>query len=507
MNAVINHRLGLKFLSKHSFMLVFFLLSSCAIGPDFHRPEKPHSVKYTAKPMPKTTVSAQTTLGSSQTFAMGEALPKHWWTIFHSDALNQLVKESLCANPDMAAARESLKIAHANTRIQQTAFFPLVTGNYNPSRQLTAGTLASNLASNAYLYNLNTLNFNVTYMPDVLGFTRRQVETARSQEESQFFQNQAVYLTLASNVVLGAIQEAALREQIKVTKQMIDLASDMLRRFKQELALGAVAESDVVAQAAFLAQMESALPPLELKLTQQRHLLSSLRGVSTSKPLSQTFELKDFTLPTHLPVSLPSQLVEQRPDVRAAEADLHAASAQIGVAMANRLPNLMLSGNTGLMPVVFSAASVPASLPLLATGGSQYWAIGANLLGTLFDSGSLLYQQRQAEAAYRVAEAQYRRVVLNAFQNVADALKAVEYDAKTLKLVLQQERTAFKNLSITQNKLKLGVASNLEVIQAQELYEQALANLAQSQANRLADTVGLFQALGGGMGASLKSAT
>lgn len=487
-------------------MMVPFLLSSCAIGPNFHRPQKPQSTRYTPKAMPKHTVSAKTKLGQSQAFEVGKTLPKHWWTIFHSEALNQLVKDSLCANPDMAAAREALKIAHANTRIQQTAFFPVVTSNYNPSRQLTAGTLASNLASNAYLYSLNTLNFSVTYMPDVLGFTRRQVETARAQEESQFFQNQAIYLTLASNVVLGAIQEASLREQIKVTKQMIGLARDMLRRFKQEFALGAVGQSDVVAQAAFLAQMETALPPLELQLTQQRHLLVSLRGTSTSQALPQSFELKDFTLPEHLPVALPSQLVEQRPDVRAAEADLHAASAQIGVAMANRLPNLMLSGNAGLMPVAFSAASIPVGFPLLPTGSSQYWGIGANLLGTLFDSGSLLYQQRQAEAAYRLAEAQYRRVVLNAFQNVADALKAVEYDAKMLQLAVTQERTAFKNLTITRNKLKLGVASNLEVIQAQELYEQALANLAQSQANRLADTVGLFQALGGGMGTALNSA-
>ena len=205
-------------------------------------------------------------------------------------------------------------------------------------------------------------------------------------------------------------------------------------------------------------------------------------------------------MPTHIPVKLPSQLVAQRPDIRAAEATLHAASAEVGVATANRLPNLMLSGIGGLMPVAFSVASIPASIPLGVTGSSQFWAFAANLLTPLFDAGSLLYHQRAAEAAYRLAEAQYRRVVLNAFQNVADGLKAMQYDAELLRSAVKQERAAYKNMDITQNKMKLGLASHTEVIQAEQLYQQALANLAQSQANRLADTVGLFQALGGGMG-------
>lgn len=484
-------------------MLMSVLLAGCAVGPDFHRPEKPKSTRYTPKPMPKKTASAKTKAGEAQVFQMGNNLPKHWWTVFHSTALNQLVKESLHANPDMAAASEALKIARANTRTQQTAFFPLVTGNYNPSRQLTAGTLASNLASNAYLYTLNNLNFNVTYMPDVLGFTRRQVETAKAEEESLAFQCQAIYLTLASNVVLTAIQEASIREQIKVTEKSVQLARRILTRFEQQLSLGAVSQTEVVAQAAFLAQVESALPPLQQQLAQQRHLLASLRGVSPNADLPMTFTLKDFTLPTHLPVKLPSQLVDQRPDVRAAEADLHAASAQIGVAIANRLPNIMLSANGGLMPVDFSVASIPAGFPFFATGGSKYWFYGGNILGTLFDAGALLYQQRAAEASYRLAEAQYRRVVLNAFQNVADALKAIEYDAKMLKLAVKQERAAAKNVEILQKNLKLGFASQVETIQAEQLYQQALANLAQSQANRYMDTVGLFQALGGGITSSI----
>lgn len=485
-------------MKKQGVWLFGIFLVGCAVGPDFQRPEKPKSTRYTSSPMPSRTASSPTKVGRAQVFKIGEYLPKKWWTLFHSEDLNQLVEASLHANPDMSAARQALKIAHANTRTQQTAFFPLVTSNYNPSRQLTAGTLASNLSSNAYLYSLNTLNFNVTYMPDVLGFTRRQVEAAQAQEESLAYQCQAIYLTLASNIVLAAIQEAEIREQMNVTQTSIRLARDLFKRYQQQWRMGAVSQAEVVAQAAYLAQIESAMPPLQQQLATQRHLLASLRGVSPSAQLPMVFTLNHFTLPKELPVKLPSQLVRQRPDVRAAEADLHAASARVGVAIANRFPNIMLSASGGLMPVSFSDASIPSFLPLLPTGGAKYWYLGGNFLGTLFDAGALMYQQEAAKSAYRMAQAQYRRVVLNAFQNVADALKAIEYDAYMLKLAAKQAQASAKNVDIMQHKLALGLASHVEVIQAEQLYQQALANVAQSQGERLSDTVGLFQALGGG---------
>lgn len=477
---------------------ISLIMSGCAVGPNFHHPQSPSTKRYTDKAMPTATASAQTMAGKKQYFRNGQDIPLKWWAVFHSPALNQLIKDSIAANPDIEAAGASLKIAHENTLVQRAAFFPLVTGNYNPSRQLTASTLSSNLASNAFLYTLNTSSLTISYMPDVFGLTRRQLETAAAQEEMAAFQSEAVYLTLTSNVVLAAIQEAAIRAQLKVTKRSIYLAREFLHVMQRQQELGAISEANVAAQEVLLAQTESFLPPLQLQLAQQRHLIASLRGHLSSDSTPQTFTLSDFTLPDILPIKLPSKLVEQRPDIRAAEAQMHAASAQIGVSIANRLPDVFLTANGGYIPVDFSAKSIPAFLPILPTGPSLFWDIMGNLAGTIFDAGALMHLQRAAEASYELSVAQYRRVVLNAFENVADSLKAVQFDAKSLRLAVVQERAASRNFMITKQRLQLGQASYFEVLNAEQTYQQALANLAQSQANRFTDTVALFQALGGG---------
>ncbi|MDP3706364.1 MAG: efflux transporter outer membrane subunit [Legionellaceae bacterium] len=478
--------------------LVMIALSGCAVGPNFHHPHSPSTKRYTDRAMPTATDSAKTIAGKKQYFRNGEDIPLKWWTVFHSPALNQLIKDSISANPDIEAASASLKMAHETTLVQRAAFFPILTGSYNPSRELTSGVLSSNLASNAFLYTLNTSSLSISYVPDVFGLTRRQLESAVAQEEMAAFQSEAVYLTLTSNVVLAAIQEAAIRAQLKVAKHSIHLAREFLHVMQRQQELGAISEASVAAQDVLLAQTESILPPLQLQLAQQRHLIASLRGHLTSDATPQTFTLTDFTLPDALPVKLPSKLVEQRPDIRAAEAQMHAASAQIGVSIANRLPNVLLTGNGGYMPVDFSAKSVPAFLPILPAGPSLFWDIMGNLAGTIFDAGALMHQQRAAEESYTLSVAQYRRVVLNAFEHVADSLKSVQFDAKSLKLALAQERASSRNFMITKKRLEFGQASYFEVLNAEQSYQQALANLAINQAKRLTDTVALFQALGGG---------
>ncbi len=485
-------------MNKTRLVLMVSLLASCALGPNFHHPAPPPVTRYTEKPMPRATVSAKTLAGNTQYLKIGQEISLKWWTVFKSPALNQLIKDSIQGNPDIEAASASLKIAHENMLVQKTALLPLVTGNYNPSRQLTAGTLASNVMSNAFLYTLNTTSLSISYMPDVLGFTRRTIESARAQEEIAFFQREAVYLTLTSNVVLAAIQEAFLRAQIQITRRMIHLAKTFLHTMQQQKSFGAISESSVLAQAAYLAQIEAQLPPLQMLLAQQHDLIASLRGSFPSESRPQKFVLTDFTLPAVLPVKLPAQLVAQRPDVRAAEAQMHVASAQIGVAIANRFPNIVLSGNGGFIPVDFNINSIPATLPILPSGSTFFWGIAGNLAGTIFDAGSLLHQQRAAQAAYRLAVMQYKRVVLNAFQNVADALKAIQYDAKTLKLAVAQEQASKKSWIIVKQNLKLGRASYLDVLNAEKTYQLALATVLQNQANRFNDTVALFQALGGG---------
>jgi NodT family efflux transporter outer membrane factor (OMF) lipoprotein len=477
---------------------VSVLLSGCAVGPNFHHPHVPKIRHYTEKVLPAATVSSSTIGGNKQVFHLGKKIPKQWWTVFHSRALNKLIEESIHANPDMKAAAAALKVAHAQTMIQRTAFLPALTGNYNPVRQLTAGTLSSNLSSNAYLYTLTTENLSVSYLPDVFGGTRRQVESTAAQEEAALFQCEAIYVTLTSNVVLAAIQEASLRKQIAVTNHAIASAKKLYELVKQENVLGDIGMEDVAAQAALLAQIEASLPPLRLQLAQNRHLLASLSGRYSSESLSETFTLSDFVLPQALPVSLPAKLVAHRPDIRAAEAQLHAASAQIGVAVANRLPNITLSGNGGYLPVTQSINSIPYFLGFLPLGPSLFWSLGGNLAGTLFDAGSLLYQQRAAVAAFDLAVAQYRRTVLNAFQNVADALKAVQMDAMTLSKVKAQADAAKLSLDIARKRRALGDVNYLNLLYAQQAYYQAIVILAQSQATRFADTAGLFQALGGG---------
>lgn len=294
------------------------------------------------------------------------------------------------------------------------------------------------------------------------------------------------------------IRQAQAKAQIKLTQQSIKIAADLLIMMKKQHALGEIDADPVVAQATLLTQIQYTLPPLQYQLAQQEHLIASLAGHFASEKPTPQFTLEELILPVNLPVSLPSTLVRQRPDIRAAEEALHAASARIGVAIANRLPNIVLSATIGLAPVDFSPQSIPSFLNLLPTRAPGFWDIGANVLGIVFNGGALLHQQRAAIHAYELAMAQYKRVVLDAFQQVADTLKAIQLDADALKIATQQQYQARQSLMIARQKWKLGAAGYLEVLHAQQAHQLALMNLAQSQANRLADTAALFLALGGG---------
>ncbi len=474
------------------------LPTGCAVGPNFHRPTAPKIQHYTERPIPAKTVTTPTIGGTQQHFNINQKIAKQWWTVFHSPALDHLIKEALQANPDIGAAGARLQMAHEATKVARTAYLPLLTGNYNPVRQQTAGTLASNLSSNAYLYTLTTESLSVSYLPDVFGITRRRVESAAALEESSLYQYEAVYLTLTSNVVLTAIQEASLRGQIATTERIIKILRKVLQAFSNEKRLGAIGIEAVAEQQAVLAQAEASLPVLRLQLAQNRHLLASLLGRYSSEHLDETFTLRDFVLPRDLPLSLPSQLIDNRPDIRAAEANMHFASAQVGVAIANRLPNIPISANGGYLPVSQSVNSIPYFLSALPLGPTSFWALGANLAGTIFDAGSLYFQHRAAEAAYNLSVDQYRRVVLNAFESVADSLKALELDAEALKHTKDQVDAAEKGFNAAKLKHRLGSSSYLELLFAENVYLTALLSLVQSQSMRFSDTVALFQALGGG---------
>ena len=466
------------------------LLSGCAVGPDFQRPSPPDTAAYTRELLPAQTGSADIAAGEAQRLLQGMDIPGQWWTLFHSPALNSLIEQSLKSNPSLEAAQAALRQAQETVYAQQGFFFPDVEASFAPSRQKNAtGTIAPTLSSGAPLFSLYTPQVSVSYTLDVWGGNRRQVESLQAQADALRFQLDATYLTLTSNVVAAAIQEASLRSQIHATQTVIRIEREQLDLFHAQYTLGAIAMADVVAQEAALAQAEATLPPLQKQLAQQRDLISALVGRVPSAEPDETFELTAIELPQELPLSLPSKLVEQRPDVRSAEEQLHAASALVGVAIANQLPQITISAGIG---------SSATQMSQLFASGTGFWSVAGNLLQPLFDGGTLLHRKRAADAALEQAAAQYKSTVLTAFQNVADVLHALYFDAAALDASLRAERAAATSLDIGRQAVQLGSISYLALLNAEQTYQQTVIALAQAQANRYADTAALFQALGGG---------
>jgi len=466
------------------------VLGLCAcVGPNFHRPPPPRVDRYTAEVLPSQTASAPGPGGAAQKFLSEQDLPRDWWTLFGSEELDDLVAGALHANPSVQAATAALRQAQENTAAQRGSYYPTVQAGFDATRQRDAvGVLSPNLTSGTALYNLYTPQVTVSYVPDVFGANRRQVESLAALAEVSHFQLDATYLTLTANVVTTAIQEAGLRAQIAATMRVIELERQALSVMRRELALGAVAEGDVFAQEAALAQLEAALPPLHRQLQLSRDLLAVLTGHLPADFKPVRFELDELRLPVDLPLGVPSELVERRPDVRAAEAQLHAATAQVGVAIANLLPQVTITGNAG------SSATAMADL---FKGGTGFWSLGASLTQTLFEGGTLIHRKRAADAALDQAGALYRSAVLTAFQNVADALHALDTDADALGAAARAEDAAGKSLDVVRRQLELGSVSYLALVNAEQAYQQAVISTVQARVNRYADTAALFQALGG----------
>ncbi|MEA2946341.1 MAG: hypothetical protein QOI40_1671 [Alphaproteobacteria bacterium] len=468
-------------------VIAIVLLAGCAVGPDFVPPLAPNVTGYTPEPLGARTESAATRGGESQRFVRDLDLPGQWWTLFHSKPLNSLVDKALAANPDLQAAQAALRVAKENVYAQQGALFPSLDANFNGIRQKPP--IGGPGDSDAPTFNLFTGQLNVAYSPDVFGGTRRSIEALAAQADAQRFQLEATYLTLTSNLAGAAVQEASLRGQIAATQTIIKIETDLLNLLRHQRELGQIAEADVVAQEAALAQVEQTLPPLQKQLAQQRNLLAALSGGFPSDRLTQRFELASLRLPRDLPVSLPSKLVQQRPDIRAAEANLQSASAQIGVAIANRLPNITLTATTG---------STALAVDQLFTPGNGFWNVAGSATQPILHGGTLLHRELAAKAAFDQAAAQYRSTVIMAFQNVADALRAIQSDAVALQKAVASEHAAGRSLEITRRRMELGDINYLALLNAQQTYQQALINLALTKALRYADTVALFQALGGG---------
>ena len=494
------------------------VLASCAVGPDYERPALAPSASYgsgTAQPTTGITTSAAT--GSAletQRFNLEADIRNDWWTLFQSEKLNTLIEKAFLANPTIEVAQRALKVAQENVNAQRGFFFPTVQANYTPTRNKVAGNLGSSTPGmqgdgtliSGYqgtpaseggtapynaptFYNFQTAQLSVGYAPDIFGATRRAVESMQAQQEVQRLQLQAAYVTLATNIVAAAIQDGMLRRQIAITKEMIDTNLTAVELVKRQQKLGYASLLDLSIQESALGQVQQLLPPLEKQFEQNRDLLRVLAGLNQDQEVA-AFELDAFKLPQELPLSLPSKLVEQRPDIRAAEEQLRSANAQIGVARAARLPQIMLTANLG------GAASNFNQMFWNTSGGFFQLALG--LTQPIFDGGTLMYREYAATEAQKQAAAQYRATVITAFQNVADTLHAIQADSKSLAIALDLTRAAKVSYDLTGRQYANGYLDRLALISAQQTYRQALLNSAQAEANRLGDTAALFQALGGG---------
>jgi NodT family efflux transporter outer membrane factor (OMF) lipoprotein len=471
-------------------ILLLSCLAGCAVGPDFKPPAAPAVTGYTRNPLPSLTASSATDHGAAQRFVPDMDIPAEWWQVFHSAPLNRLIQDALAANPNLTAAQAALRQAHENTLAQKGFYYPNLEAGFSAGRNLTP-TEALSPAGPTYnpYYSLVTPQLNVSFVPDVWGANRRAVESLAAQEQSQQFQLEATYLTLTSNVVAGAVQEASLRGQIEVAQETIKIESSLLDILRRQTALGQTAGADVAAQEAALAQAQLQLPPLQKQLAQQRNALTALAGRYPSEEVDATFNLQGLELPLDLPVSIPSRLVRQRPDVLQAEADLHAASAQIGQAIAARIPQITLTGSVG---------NTSSSVGSLFTPNTNFWTIAGGVTGPIFEGFTLLHKQRAAQAAFDQAAAQYKATVISACQNVADTLRALQSDADAVKAASAAQKAAAHSLEIVHRQLELGQIAYLLVLNAENTLQQARLALVQAEANRLADTAALFQALGGG---------
>lgn len=475
-------------------------LSACLVGPDFASPEPPKVNHYTKPPWPCRTANASGHGGASQQFIQAKTISAEWWRLFHSSKINKLICQGITNSPNLRAAKATLLEAQENLSAgignnlfpniaaQVTAQRGSNTGFFNSSNATNNSVTTSGIPSS--VFNLFNASVNASYLLDFFGGMRRQIQGLQSQVEYQYFELRAAYLSLTSNIVTTAITIASLHRQICVTKQLIREQAQQLAIIKKQFDLGGVSQIEVVAQQTQLAQTQATLPPLEKSWAQTRHLLAILVGAFPSeRHIIPSLDLNELHLPTKLPLSVPSALVRQRPDVRAAEALWEAANAQIGVATANLYPQFTLSGSWGKSNSVGSQ---------VFGSQSNLWNIGGALFQPLFRGGALLAERRAAFAAYDAEAGQYREVVLQAFKNVADTLRAIEADAREMRAQKQAETASYANLHLVKQQFSLGGVSYLSLLDAQRQYQQTRISLVQAEASRYADTAALFQALGGG---------
>jgi NodT family efflux transporter outer membrane factor (OMF) lipoprotein len=471
---------------------ILLTLAGCAVGPNFHTPPAPAVDAYRKDALPQATASASVPTGDAQRFLEGADVPEQWWTQFASEELNRRVGQALAHSPSVASAQAALRQAQENTNAARGGLFPSVDakaaatrGNINEFN----GAPTTGAVTGASTFTLYNVGVNVGYTLDLFGGVRRTIEAQFALADAQRFQLEGTYLSLAANVATASFREASLREQIHATEQIIDDYKTELDLVEKQNEIGSKSMSDVLVLRTQVATVQATLPPLRQSLAQTQTQLAVYLGQFPSTAELSAVNLDALTLPHDIPVSLPSTLTRQRPDVRAAEAQLHSATADVGIATANLFPQITLSGNLG---------SIALHTGDLFGGGTKAWSLGGNLVAPLFHGGTLRAQQRAAEAGLDKAAADYQSTVLTAFQNVADSLRALELDADSLQAQATAEKSAGSSLELVRFQYRNGAASYLQVLDATRQFQQARIALIQARATRLADTAALYAALGGG---------
>ncbi len=464
--------------------------AGCTVGPNFQRPPPPSSAVY-APGQPPAEVSAVQGVagGQAQRLVQDRMVDAQWWRAFGSPGLDAMVDEALKANPDLQSAEAALRQAQALMKAQAGAQLPTADLSYQVQRAQNSAAIAPVLADNSNLYTLHTAQLTVAYALDVFGGLRRQTEAATAQAEAARLQYAAARSVLIANVAAAAIQSAALARQVQAARLTAEDVRQALALLRKRAELGEIAQIDVAAQETLLAQAEQALPPLLKALAQQQSALAVLLGRESGQGAPAPLDLDALTLPAELPVSSPAALVRQRPDVAAAEANLHAASAGVGVAVAARLPSFTLGA---------AAGGASTQLRDLLASGDTFWTLSAGVTQPIFRGGELKARQQAAQAAFDGAKAQYRSTVLNALKNVADSLDALQRDDDVLQAVAAAEAAGRRSLALARASRDMGEVGPLEMLGAQQTYDQTRSALAQASAARFADTAALYQALGAG---------
>ena len=474
------------------------VLAGCAVGPQFTNPDAPADAGYRKDALPAQTSAVDGVLqGDAQRFINATPVSARWWNNFKNPELDRRVDLALANSPTIASAQAALRQAQANVDATRGGLFPNVDAKAGATRSKSGlgfsgsgNTTPGTTTTGSSAYTIYNAGVSVSYTLDLFGVVRRGVEAQQAVADAQRYQLAGTYLTLASNVATTSFREASLREQIRSTEEIIGLFQEQLDLVQKQFDVGAKSMGDVLQARAQIASAQAQLPALRQQLAATQTQLAVYLGQTPARAELTALSLDAIALPSDIPVSLPSELVRQRPDIRAAEAQLHRATAQVGVATANLFPQISLSGSWG-------SQAIDGGSNLFGSGTSV-WSLGLNLLQPIFRGGTLRAQKRAAEAGLDQASANYRTTVLTAFQNVADSLRALELDAESLAAQAAAEQATASSLDLVKKQYRDGSINYLQVLDSTRLYQQARLAVIAARAARLADTTALYASLGGG---------